>query len=67
MEYEFSDGRLYLTRDDKENAPIIARLNRIEGQVRGLRQMVEDNRYCRDEIQQAGPFQPPCEKPSCSF
>jgi DNA-binding FrmR family transcriptional regulator len=54
MEYEFRDGRLYLTRDAKEKAPIVARLSRIEGQVRGLRQMVEDNRYCLDEIQQAG-------------
>ena len=31
----------------------VARRNRIDGQVRGLRQMVDDNRYCLDEIQQA--------------
>ncbi|MBL7405369.1 metal-sensitive transcriptional regulator [Escherichia coli] len=28
------------------------RLNRIEGQVRGLRGMIEEDRYCLDEIQQ---------------
>ena len=30
------------------------RLKRIEGQVRGLQQMVEQDRYCGDELQQAG-------------
>jgi DNA-binding FrmR family transcriptional regulator len=29
-----------------------ARLSRIEGQVRGLRRMVEDDRYCIDVITQ---------------
>lgn len=30
----------------------IVRLNRIEGQVRGIKKMVEENRYCIDIIQQ---------------
>jgi DNA-binding FrmR family transcriptional regulator len=30
----------------------LKRLNRIEGQVRGLRRMVEDDRYCIDVITQ---------------
>ena len=30
----------------------IKRLNRIEGQVRGLSRMVEDNRYCIDIVTQ---------------
>jgi DNA-binding FrmR family transcriptional regulator len=30
----------------------VARLNRIEGQVRGLVRMVEDDRYCIDVITQ---------------
>lgn len=30
------------------------RLNRIEGQVRGLSRMVEDDRYCIDIITQVG-------------
>jgi DNA-binding FrmR family transcriptional regulator len=35
---------------DKE--ALIKRLSRMEGQVRGLRQMVEDDRYCLDIVQQ---------------
>ena len=52
MEHEFKDGRLYLHRSPEERAAIVNRLNRIEGQVRGVRQMVEDDRYCLDEVQQ---------------
>jgi DNA-binding FrmR family transcriptional regulator len=53
MEYEFRDGRLYVHRTDEEKARITDRLKKIEGQVRGVRQMVEDSRYCLDEVQQA--------------
>ncbi len=53
MDYEFRDGKLYLHRDDSEKAPLLNRLSRIEGQVRGLRQMISDDRYCGDEVQQA--------------
>ena len=53
MEQEFKDGRLYLRRAPEERQPIVARLARIEGQVRGIRQMIEDDRYCGDELQQA--------------
>lgn len=53
MQYKFVDGRIYLSRTSEERAPILNRLSRIEGQVRGLRQMVEEDRYCGDEIQQA--------------
>ena len=53
MEYEFREGKLLLSRSDEEKAPIIQRLRRIEGQVRGLIQMVEADRYCMDEVQQA--------------
>lgn len=31
---------------------ILKRLNRIEGQVRGIARMIEDNRYCVDVITQ---------------
>ena len=37
----------------RSERPIVARLARIEGQVRGIRQMIEEDRYCGDEIQQA--------------
>jgi DNA-binding FrmR family transcriptional regulator len=53
MDYEFRDGRLYVNRTDEEKARITERLKKIEGQVRGVRQMVEDSRYCLDEVQQA--------------
>ena len=53
MDYEFRDGKLFVSRTDEERAPIVQRLRRIEGQVRGLIQMVEADRYCLDEVQQA--------------
>ena len=53
MNYEFRDGRLYVHRTEEEKARVTDRLKKIEGQVRGVRQMVEDGRYCLDEVQQA--------------
>ena len=53
MEHSFVDGRLYLRRTPEEREPVLRRLRKIEGQVRGLRQMLEDDRYCLDEVQQA--------------
>ena len=53
MDHEFKNGRLHLRRTPDERAPLTARLARIEGQVRGIRQMIEDDRYCGDEVQQA--------------
>ena len=35
-----------------DKAALLKRLSRMEGQVRGLRQMVEDDRYCLDIVQQ---------------
>ena len=35
-------------RSEKEKRSMINRLNRIEGQVRGIRKMVENNAYCPD-------------------
>ena len=53
MDYEFRDGKLFVSRTREEREPILNRLRRIEGQVRGLIQMVEGDRYCLDEVQQA--------------
>ena len=36
----------------KDNTAILNRLRRVEGQVRGIAQMVEDNRYCIDVLTQ---------------
>ncbi len=39
-------------RSDEEYKKLINRLNRIEGQVRGIRGMVEKNAYCPDILVQ---------------
>lgn len=36
----------------KDKTAIINRLKRIEGQVRGVKQMIEDDRYCLDILHQ---------------
>jgi DNA-binding FrmR family transcriptional regulator len=37
-----------------DKATLIKRLHRIEGQVRGIERMVEDDRYCIDILTQIG-------------
>jgi len=44
-------------RTEKENKDLITRLNRIEGQVRGVRKMVEEERYCTDILTQVAAVQ----------
>ena len=39
-------------REDKEYRDLINRLSRIEGQIRGVKKMVEDDRYCIDIVNQ---------------
>ncbi len=39
-------------RTEKEHKELIHRLNRIEGQVRGIRGMVEKDAYCTDILMQ---------------
>lgn len=39
-------------RSEKEYRSLINRLNRIEGQIRGIKGMVEKNAYCTDIIVQ---------------
>lgn len=53
MRHSFIDGRLFLAREPEEREPVLRRLRKIEGQVRGLRQMLEEDRYCLEEVQQA--------------
>jgi len=43
------------TRDEKEK--VMNRLKRIEGQVRGIQNMVEDDRYCVDILVQISAIQ----------
>lgn len=46
-----SSGK-YKHRDEKEYKDLINRLNRIEGQIRGIKKMVEEDRYCIDILNQ---------------
>ncbi len=39
-------------RSEKETKDLITRLSRIEGQVRGIKNMVEEERYCVDILNQ---------------
>ena len=40
-------------RDEKEQRDLMNRLKRIEGQVRGLQRMLEEDAYCPDILTQA--------------
>ena len=46
----------------KDKAALIRRLNRIEGQVRGIRRMIEDEKYCMDVLQQIGALRAAAER-----
>lgn len=39
-------------RSEEEIKDLVTRLNRIEGQVRGIRKMIEEGRYCVDILTQ---------------
>ena len=39
-------------RNDEQKKALVNRLSRIEGQIRGIRKMVDDDRYCIDIITQ---------------
>ena len=44
-------------RTAKEEKDLISRLNRIEGQIRGVKAMVQDDRYCTDILVQVSAIQ----------
>ncbi len=46
-------GEKKTVRDEEEAKKLIHRLNRIEGQIRGIRGMVERDAYCPDILLQA--------------
>lgn len=46
-------GCRHKQRSDEEYKHLITRLNRIEGQIRGIRNMVEKDVYCTDILVQA--------------
>lgn len=47
----------YRDKEGGEYKGLISRLNRIEGQVRGIRRMVEEDRYCVDIMTQVSAIQ----------
>lgn len=49
-ELEFSDK--HKKRESNEVQDLLKRLNRIEGQVRGIKNMVSEDRYCVDILTQ---------------
>jgi CheY-like chemotaxis protein/DNA-binding FrmR family transcriptional regulator len=53
MTRDGSQGPLYPRRDPDGKQALLSRLARIEGQVRGLQQMIEADRYTGEVIQQA--------------
>ena len=44
-------------RTEKETKELITRLNRIEGQIRGIKNMVDEERYCVDILNQVSAVQ----------
>ncbi|MFC4183142.1 metal-sensing transcriptional repressor [Saccharococcus thermophilus] len=54
-------------RTKEEIESIVRRLKRIEGQVRGVQKMVEDNRYCIDILIQISAIQAALQKVGLSL
>lgn len=50
---EHKDCCKHTVRNEEERKKLINRLNRIEGQIRGIRAMVERNAYCPDILMQS--------------
>jgi len=51
------DGTHAVAVDPEIKRGVLTRLRRIEGQVRGLQKMVEDERYCADVLMQVSSVQ----------
>ncbi len=51
------EDRRAVAVDPEIKAAVLARLRRIEGQVRGLERMVEEERYCADIVTQISSVQ----------
>lgn len=44
-------------REEEEYKKLMNRLNRVEGQVRGVKKMLEEDRYCVDVLTQVSAIQ----------
>ncbi|QSS99465.1 metal-sensing transcriptional repressor [Pontibacillus sp. ALD_SL1] len=49
---EDSGRKPVMPRTDEEKQKVLNRLKRIEGQVRGIQKMIEEDRYCVDVLVQ---------------
>lgn len=52
MNGECSCNKKLVKRDNKDIKELNNRLNRIIGQLNGIKAMIEDNRYCKDVLVQ---------------
>ncbi len=50
------EGKITI-REDKLKAGLITRLNRVEGQIRGIKGMIERDEYCNDVLNQIAAVQ----------
>ena len=57
MEECCKSAEIHKHRNLTEQKDLMTRLNRIEGQVRGLKAMLEDERYCVDILTQVSAVQ----------
>lgn len=46
------DSERFTNRNEKLKKSLITRLNRVEGQIRGIRGMIEKDSYCDDVLNQ---------------
>ena len=42
-----------MTRTEEQKKSLLNRLKRLEGQIRGLEKMIEEDAYCNDVLQQS--------------
>lgn len=57
MAEETNSSEKHKHRETKEYRDLLNRLNRIEGQIRGIKGMVEEERYCVDILNQVASVQ----------
>ncbi|MBR1910906.1 MAG: metal-sensing transcriptional repressor [Treponema sp.] len=50
--FEESNGEKKTVRDEDKKKQLLTRLNRIEGQIRGLKKLIESDSYCTDILVQ---------------
>lgn len=57
MDEALKDSGKLKPRENVEQKDLLTRLNKIEGQVRGIKNMVEGDRYCVDILTQVSAIQ----------